>query len=211
MMKRLYKRAKPYLRKSQQIAYEIGERSLEVKFSSHLGFVYMQLEQYEKSALIYEKSAQIAKEIGDKRKEGINFGNCGDAHFGLGDYEKSTDALQKAIQLCDVHIPPAGGAFRGTLALIHAKEGRLEDSLALMDVAEKQLLALEEDICSSENKDEFLKLFIKKGTIQCLSGQLEKAKKTIDDIQKQIQENDEPKSFTQRELSRLIDLWKSLS
>ena len=59
-------------------------------------------------------------------------GNLGDLLSQQNRTEEAKDHLQQAIALCDETMPPGAGVFRGSLALIYAKEQRYEEAFALL-------------------------------------------------------------------------------
>ena len=74
------------------------------------------------------------------------------------------EALRKAISIGDRTFPVAGGAFRGSLALLLAKQDQLEQSQTLLDTGELQV----------ENyPEEHAKFLCKKGQVCHIGGDAE--------------------------------------
>jgi hypothetical protein len=57
----------------------------------------------------------------------------------LGDLPSAETHLLQAIEICDETMPFGAGAFRGSLALIRAEQGALDEARTLLDRGEPQL------------------------------------------------------------------------
>ena len=135
-----YEKALEHHTKALNIAREIGNKQSEGVTLSNMAIIYQEQGDYEKALENYTKSLDIAHEIGGKRSRGITLGNIGDLYIKQNDSVKAQSHLEEAIQICDETFPLAAGAFRGTLALILAKNGNIKQALAVAEAGEPQVM-----------------------------------------------------------------------
>jgi tetratricopeptide (TPR) repeat protein len=101
---------------------------------------------------------------------GSYLGNLGDTLFELKRLDEAEIAFQQAIANCDDTFPAAAGAFRGSLALLMAQDGQLDEALVLLEKGEAQIVVFPE---------EHAKFLCKKGQAQLLAGQLPAARASL--------------------------------
>ena len=145
----------------------------------YLGDAYKELHCYEEAIEAYKQSIAIAQSIGNRRTEGISRGNVGDLLYKTNRYEEAKEELQKAISLCDVTIPAASGAFRGSLARILVRENNMDAALLLIKKGELQVQSYAE---------EYGKFLCKKALIEKIAQRLKQAKKTLDQAKQMASE-----------------------
>ena len=144
-----------------------ANRTGEGKVLGNLGLVYRAQEQYELAIAHHTQALAIAREIGEKRSEGINLGNLGDALFKLEQFDEAETAFREAFAVCDEAIPAGAGAFRGSLALLLAQQGKIAEARDLLEVGEPQVESYPE---------EHAKFLCKKGQVCQLVGDADGAR-----------------------------------
>ena len=82
--------------------------------------------------------------------------------------------MRQAISISDHHLPAAAGAFRGSLALLLAQQGELDEARELIDAGETQVRAMPE---------EHAKFLCKKGKVAHLAGDLMSANTALKEAQ----------------------------
>ena len=118
------------------ISRDIGDRRNESSQLGNLGVVYEAIGQFSQALEHHNQSLIISRETGDKRSEGIQMGNLGDLLMRLNRWEEADEAFCLAISICDAVLPAAAGAFRGSLALLRAQQGHLDQALRLLQEGE---------------------------------------------------------------------------
>ena len=129
---------------------------------------------------------------------GVVLGNLGIVLYKLNRYEESKESLKKGITLCETTFSVACGVFRGALALILAKQSKIEEAFSLLQQGEPQV---------SIYPEEYGRFLCKKSQIYHMSGQPEEAEQTLQhalDIAKKL------KSKPNSELSTLITETKEI-
>ena len=159
-----------YLEPAIRIAREIKDKGNEGVNLGNLGTFCQELGRNEEAIRYLQQALGIAREIGDKRSEGINLGNLGDIFLSLNRLEESKIHLLQAIDICDASLPVAGGAFRGTLALLHAKQGDLEEAEIALEVGESLVAA---------QPSEYGKFLCKRAKVYHLAKQPKEVEKAI--------------------------------
>jgi tetratricopeptide (TPR) repeat protein len=152
------------------IAREIGDKRIEGSQLGNLGNVYQAQGQYHQAVEHCTQSIAIAREIGIKRTEGIQLGNLGDALFELEQYDGAEAAFRQAIAIGNQTFPAAAGAFSASLALLLAKQGKLDEAQALLEVGEPQVEA---------RPEEHAKFLCKKGQVCHMAGDAEGARAAL--------------------------------
>ena len=114
------------------LAREVGNLRSESTTLGNLGVLHHHLGNRRDALEAYKLSLKQARILGHKVREALSLGNIGCL---LNDY-KSTEAesyLRAAIRLADTHYSNGAGAFRGTLGLVVAEQGRLKEALVLFE------------------------------------------------------------------------------
>ena len=127
----------------------------------NLGNVHHAQGQYDLAITYITQSLDIAREIGDKRSECINLGNLGDALFKRGRLDEAETVLREAISIGEQAFPVAAGAFRASLALLLAHQGKYDEFKVLFETGEPQV---------EPYPDEHTKFLCKKGQVSLLAG-----------------------------------------
>ena len=125
-----------YYKRAIDIAREIGDKRGEGINLGSLGSVYTNLGQYEEAIESFQQAITLSLEIGNKINEGINLGNIGDLFLKLNRSEEAKEYFIKAIQICEISIPPAAGAFQGSLAFLYAQQGNFEEAFVSLEKGE---------------------------------------------------------------------------
>ena len=98
----------------------------------------------------------------------------------LNQLDEARTALEGAIVLCDKLFPAGAGAFRGSLAVVLARKGDIEESFHLLSIGEQQVKVY---------PMEHGKFLCKKGLVQLWAGQPKKAFKTLQQAQQVATQN----------------------
>ncbi len=162
--------AAEYLTQAIDISREIGNKPSESIHLSNLGLVYQYKGELDRAVTLYTQALDIAREIGAKHIEGVLIGNLGDTQFQQNRFEEAEANFREAIPLCDEVNPLAAGAFRASLALLLAQQGRLPESQALLESGESQVAIY---------PDEHAKFLAKKSRVQHLAGDTDGARASL--------------------------------
>ena len=88
--------------------------------------------------------------------------------------EASKRHLLQAIEICDESTPFAGGSFRGSLALLYARQGNIEEVKIVLEVGEPLVAVY---------ASEYGKFLCKKTKVYHLTKQTKEAEKALDHAQ----------------------------
>ena len=155
--------ATKYHERALQTARQIGNRRNEGITLGNLGVQYKELGEPDKAIEHFKMAIEVAKSLGNRRSESINLGNLGDLFYAQNQFEEAKPLLQKAVELGDKHVSIAGGAFRATLAVIAAQEGKLPHAWNLLEEAEPKLKNLD--------THEHAKMLLKKSQVALIAGE----------------------------------------
>ena len=100
-------------------------------------------------------------------------GNLGDLLIEQGETEAAETRLTEAVAVGDKTYPAAAGVFRGSLALLRARQGAVGEARALLTRGEQQLRGVW--------ALELGKLLCKRGEVERLAGDLDAARAARDD------------------------------
>ena len=103
----------------------------------------------------------------------IVLGNLGDLLLAQGETEAAETRLTEAVAVGDETWPVAAGAFRGSLALLRARRGAIDEARALLPRGEQQLRGV--------HAVELGKLLCKRGEVERLAGDLDAARAARDE------------------------------
>ena len=160
----------PLLREALGIHQEIGARTSEGNVLGNLGIVFQLQGQMEAAIEHYQLALAIHRETGARASEGIFLGNLGDALLHLDRVTEAREALEEAISICDDALPPAAGAFRGSLALLLAGEGAFQEAHELLEAGESLV---------AHHREELGKLLCKRGRVQLLDNDPDAARSSL--------------------------------
>ncbi|MGB0639530.1 MAG: tetratricopeptide repeat protein, partial [Myxococcota bacterium] len=160
---------------------EMGNKRSEGITIGNMGSMYQTEGQHGQAIEYFEQAIGILGEIGDMPNQASCLGNMGDALFHIGQYKEAESAFWKAINICDDTFPMAAGAFRGSLALMLAQQGRSDESDTLFQIGESQVKV---------RPDEHAKFICKRGLVSTLKGNTNEARadlQTAKEISIQLQ------------------------
>jgi tetratricopeptide (TPR) repeat protein len=132
----------------------------------NLGLVYQDLGDIPTAIEKTLQALSIARKIGDKRNAGIHVGNLGELFLDDGQLDEAEAAFREGISVCDTSLPPAAGAFRGSLGLLLAKQGQINEARDLLTTGEPQVAPM---------PDEHGKFLCKKAQVLLIAGEPEAA------------------------------------
>ena len=156
-----------HLESSLAIHRETGNQRMEGNALSNLGTFQRQQGDFDAAREYLEAALSIQRRLGNKRMEGVALGNIGDLLATMGDRAGSLQYFEHAVAICDESLPPAAGAFRGSMAVAAAQDGDFPKSRALLAKGEAQL----RDVWAYE----LAKLLCKRATVEHLAGDVSAA------------------------------------
>ncbi len=128
-----------YFQQALAVASRVGNRRSEGVTLGNLAHIHRAQGHSSAALSHYNKALAVAREVGNTRSEGVTLGNLGDFLFSQGDLPGSDSHLRDAIKICDESYPIAAGAFRGSLALLCAQQGQIEEATILLAEGEPQI------------------------------------------------------------------------
>ncbi|MGB0639083.1 MAG: tetratricopeptide repeat protein [Myxococcota bacterium] len=150
-----------HFRQSIRLCRVTGDKRRESLQLGNLGIIYTRLGQLERSVESHAEAIAISRKIDDKLSLGIHLGNLGDSLVKLERFHDSEVAFRQAIELCEESIPAAAGAYRGSLALLCATQGNMDEANTLLEIGERQVKVY---------PDEYIKFLCKKGLVWHIAG-----------------------------------------
>ena len=160
---KLYKRA-------LDVARQLGDHRSVAVHLGNFAMTFAQLGQLERAVPLLKQAYESAAAVGDRAFESINLGNFGDIAYQLGQIDTAETALVRAIDLGDQTMPIVAGAFRGSLALIHARRDGFQSAFDLLETGAKQV----------ENHPlEKARLLAKRARIEMWNDQLDDAQRSL--------------------------------
>ena len=125
-----------FYHQSRQIAIEIGDKHREAIQLGNLGIIYSNLGEYDQAITFYEQSIKLAHETNNTFNEAIQIGNLGDLHSKIERWDEAEKYLKQAIEICSTILPPAQGAFLGSLAWVYSQQSNLPSAKKALDDGE---------------------------------------------------------------------------
>ena len=156
-----------HFEKSLSLARRGGNRRSEGFVLGLLGQLYTELGHQPEALSYYEQCLEIVRQLGDRSHQGVTLGNIGDLLIQHGDWQGAENRLTESIGLLDEVYPAAAGAFRGSLALVRARQGDFDTARVLLARGEEQLRGV--------YAFEFAKLLCRRGTVEAMAGDSEAA------------------------------------
>ena len=153
------------------VARKVGNRRSEGVTLGNLAHIHRNQGHTSAALQHYHQALAVAREVGNRRSEGVTLGNLGDFLFEQGDLHTSEAHLRDAIALSDESYPLAAGAFRGSLALVRAMEGDLDEARWLLSQGEPQVRGV--------HRMELGKFLCKKAQVGVLANEAELAVKAL--------------------------------
>jgi tetratricopeptide (TPR) repeat protein len=164
--------AREHYEAALDIHREMGNRRTEGILLGSLGQLHFEQTPTE-AREHFEAALAIHREVGDRRSEGIVLGNLGDLLLAQGETEAAETRLTEAVAVCDETWPAAAGAFRGSLALLRAQRGAIDEARTLLTRGDQQLRGV--------YALELGKLLCKRGEVERLAGDLDAARAARDE------------------------------
>lgn len=122
-----------------KVARQMGAPAAEASCLINLGLIAMRQGDLGGARRAIERSIALYRESGERVKLDIARGYLGELLLELGEHRPAEDHLRACVRACDAIGHPAGGSFRGPLALLCAREGRLDEASALLDEADQRV------------------------------------------------------------------------
>ena len=141
---------------------EVGSRLYEGNILGGLALLHHDQGNIPEALEHYSQALAIHREVGNRRFEGVALGNLGDLLSSQGDLQSAEASLRGAIAIGDETLPVAAGAFRGSLSLIRAQQGALDEARELLEMGESQVRGV--------YQLELGKLLCKKARVEHLAG-----------------------------------------
>jgi len=198
-----YPAALAHYQQALAIHREVGNKRSEGVVFGWLANVHKEQGNYPEAIALFQQALVIHREVGNKRTEGGDLGNLGDALLRQGRLEDAAHHLEAAISIGEETWPLAAGAFRASLALVHAQQGNIEAALSLLSAGERTLV---------DYPLEFGKFLCKKAHVCLLAGEREQADAALQqaqDIAKEL--NAKPDSELGTSIQELVTLLQSLA
>ena len=151
-----YDRAIKHFQQALTISREIGDKLAESVDLGSLGSVFAAHGHHAEAIAHFQKALEIARVVGDMRLEGAWLGNLGEVLMQSNESEEARTALKEAIRLGDKTFPVAAGSYRGSLALLLAREENFEEVYSLLRIGESQV---------RNSPEEHAKFLCKKGQV----------------------------------------------
>ena len=160
--------AREHFEAALAIHREVGNRRNEGVSLGKLGNLHGEQGRPAEAREQCEAALAIHREAGDRRNEGAVLGNLGDLLLAQGETEAAETRLTEAVAVCDETWPAGAGAFRGSLALLRARQGAFDEARTLLTRGEQQLRGV--------YAFELGKLLCKRGEVERLAGDLDAAR-----------------------------------
>jgi predicted ATPase/serine/threonine protein kinase len=196
-------RALTHYHQALAIHREVGNRRSEGIVLGNLATLHKDQGRTAEALASYEQALGIAREVSNRRLEGVVLGNLGDLLYVTS--EPSAERhLRQAIEISDDILPGAAGAFRGTLALIRAENGALDEARILLGIADSQLRGV--------YAVELAKLLCRRARVEQLAGAAATAATALAEAETiAVEVKAGPKSDLGQELSKARSVLNTLS
>ena len=152
-----------------EIHRKINNRKFEAGTLGNMGIAYQEQEDYAQALKCYQQAIEIHDLVGDKRNAAICRGNIGDMHMSLGRFSEAKSIFEEVVLIGEQTSPLIADVFRGSLALLLAKQGDLKQAMSIMEKIRDPIPVILEQG----------KFLCKKGQIQYLSIDIEGARQSL--------------------------------
>jgi tetratricopeptide (TPR) repeat protein len=169
-----YEPALEFFEQALEIQLEFGDTYGTCFNLGNLGLVYHRTGQYERAITLFTQAIDRAREVGNPRSIGVFMGNLGNSLLALDQIDEAEAELRQSIAICDPSIPAAAGSFRGSLSLLLAQRGLLEEAWLLVATGEEQVESI---------PAEHAKFLCKKGRVCHIAGDAEGARAVLKQAQ----------------------------
>jgi tetratricopeptide (TPR) repeat protein len=156
-----------YLMHSVALSREMGNADSASIDLANIALLHRSQGRLKEALEYFQQALSVSRELGNRRSEGVTLGNLGDLMLSMGDVESAADYLVDAIAINDETLPMAAGAFRGSLAVILAEQGEMDEARTALVKGESQLRGV--------HKMEYGKFLCKKARVHHLAGDDETA------------------------------------
>ena len=139
------------------LSREIGDLRSEGIHLGNLALVFRAKDQLESAIEHLRQAIQLAENMGEQGILAHHLGNLGDALVHFGELDEAEHAFRQSILIGDEAFPIVAGAFRGSLALLLAQRGGLNEALQLLEEGEGLLRIFPEEhakfLCKKDRSD----------------------------------------------------------
>jgi predicted ATPase len=149
---------------------EVGDEAVTL---ANLGVLLHEKGESEEALTMLGEAARLCHQLGQVRFEAMSVGNMGDILYGMGRLEEAEERLRQAVEQLTGVWRVGCGAFQGSLALVLAVCGRMEEATPLLNEAEAAL--------RGGDALELAKLLCKKGRIHLLAEEVGLAVSALDE------------------------------
>ena len=156
-----------YLLQSLALSREVGNAPNISNNLANIALLHRSQGRLGEALEYFRQALSAAREMGNRRSEGVTLGTLGALMFSMGEAESAAAYLSDAIAINDETLPMAAGAFRGSLAVILAEQGEMDEARAVLVKGEAQLRGV--------HKMEYGKFLCKKARVNHLAGDDETA------------------------------------
>jgi tetratricopeptide (TPR) repeat protein len=174
MARGLHEEAHEYFSEILNIFRLIGDKRNEASTLGGLGTLLNAQGKYEPAVEYLTQAVQVFEELGDLRNQSIFLGNKGDSLVQIGRASDAIEAFERAIALGDRAYRLSAGVFRGSLALLLARRGEVDEARTLVEIGEPLVESVPE---------EHAKFLCKKGQIGQLIGDPLRAREALEQAQ----------------------------
>jgi len=151
-----------YLLQSLELSREVGNTHNISNNLANIALLHQSQGRLKEALEYFRQALSASREMGNRRSEGVTLGNLGDLMLSMGDAGSAAAYLSDAIAINDETLPMAAGAFRGSLALILAERGEMDEARVALVKGESQLRGV--------HKMEYGKFLCKEARVSHLAG-----------------------------------------
>lgn len=127
--------SRKYLEQSRELARRIGSLKGEGDAENHLGTVYFEQSQFERSLQHYVKALELRKAIDDKVGMSKTINNMGRVHHKLGNYDKAIELFREALLLKPENDQSGRVNTLNNLGLVYRAKGDISSAMAVFQEA----------------------------------------------------------------------------
>jgi tetratricopeptide (TPR) repeat protein len=125
--------AEEHYQRAFVLSQEVGNKLAEGTILGALGNVRRVQGRLEEAMEHYEEALKNCREFGDRRVEGVFLGELGELLLMLKRTTEAEAVLREAIPSADEAMPLVAGVVQGTLALVLAGQGQIEEAQHLLE------------------------------------------------------------------------------
>lgn len=136
----------------------------------NIGTIYQLQHKLDDAIACFDKARNIAQKHNNAVHYGVFTGNQGYCLAQKEQFDRAQEQLQEAIRICDTHLEFAAGAFRGEIALLDAKQGKLSQAIRHIKKGEPQV---------QNHKEEYGKFLCRKAEVYYIEGTWQHCKEAV--------------------------------